>query len=118
MGPPSRCYRVIGKYIDGTTNSKQRAEEALRRAFDLNPRLSVTHKFYANLEADMGRARDALVRLLSQANRHGNDPELYAGLVHACRYCGLYEESIACIARHAGLIEHPYQLHTDAAHGR
>ena len=24
-----------------------------------------------------------------------NDPELFAGLVHACRYCGLYEQSIA-----------------------
>jgi serine/threonine protein kinase/tetratricopeptide (TPR) repeat protein len=93
-----RCYRVIGKYIDATTNGEQQAEEAFRRALELNPRLSVTHKFYANLEADMGQARNALVRLLTQANRHGNDPELFAGLVHACRYCGLYEESIACHA--------------------
>jgi hypothetical protein len=29
------------------------------------------------------------------ANRHGNDPELFAGLVHACRYCGLFDQSIA-----------------------
>jgi eukaryotic-like serine/threonine-protein kinase len=35
------------------------------------------------------------VRLLTQANRHGNDPELFSGLVHACRYCGLFEQSIA-----------------------
>ena len=35
------------------------------------------------------------MRLLNEANRHGNDPELFAGLVHACRYCGLFEESIA-----------------------
>ena len=35
------------------------------------------------------------MRLLGEANRHGNDPELFAGLVHACRYCGLFDEAIA-----------------------
>jgi len=90
-----RCHRVIGKYVDGTPDSELRAEEALRRALALNPRLSVAHKFYAYLEADIGHAQRALVRLLGEANRHGNDPELFAGLVHVCRYCGLYEESIA-----------------------
>ena len=89
---------MIGKYIDGTPDSEARAEEAFRRALELNPRLSVAHKFYANLEADIGQAQRALVRLLGEANRHGNDPELFAGLVHACRYCGLYEESIAAHA--------------------
>lgn len=43
----------------------------------------------------MGQSHRSLVRLLGEANRHGNDPELFAGLVQACRYCGLYEESIA-----------------------
>jgi eukaryotic-like serine/threonine-protein kinase len=93
-----RCHRVIGKYIDGAPDSEARAEEALRRALELNPRLSVAHKFYAHLEADIGQGERALVRLLGEANRHGNDPELFAGLVHACRYCGLYEESIAAHA--------------------
>lgn len=90
-----RCHRVIGKYIDDAPNSEARAEEAFRRALELNPRLSVAHKFYAHLQADMGQAQAALVRLLGEANRHGNDPELFAGLVHACRYCGLYEQSMA-----------------------
>ncbi len=90
-----RCHRVIGKFVDGTFDSEKLAEEALRRALELNPRLSVAHKLYANLEADMGQTERALVRLLGEASRHRNDPELYAGLVHACRYCGLYEESIA-----------------------
>ena len=58
----------------------------------------MAHKFYANLEADIGQAPRALVRLLGEASRHGNDPELFAGLVHACRYCGLYEQSIAAHA--------------------
>ena len=90
-----RCHRVIGKYVTGSPDSEKRAEEALNRAIELNPHLSVAHKFYANLEADIGLAQRALVRLLSEANRHGNDPELFAGLVHACRYCGLFEQSIA-----------------------
>src|ERR671924_113544 len=30
--------------------------------------------------------------------RRGSDPELFAGLVHACRYCGLYDQSIAAHA--------------------
>jgi serine/threonine-protein kinase len=93
-----RCHRVIGKYIEAAPDSALRAEEAFRRALALNPRLSVAHKFYANLEADSGQAQSALVRLLGEASRHGNDPELFAGLVHACRYCGLYEQSVAAHA--------------------
>jgi serine/threonine protein kinase/tetratricopeptide (TPR) repeat protein len=93
-----RCHRVIGKYIDGAPGSEARAEDVLRRALALNPRLSIAHKFYANLEADIGQAQRALVRLLGEATRHGNDPELFAGLVHACRYCGLYDQSIAAHA--------------------
>ncbi len=93
-----RCHRVIGKYIEPTPDSEARAEDALRRALSLSPRLSVAHKFYANLEADIGQAQRAMVRLLGEADRHGNDPELFAGLVHACRYCGLFEQSIAAHA--------------------
>ena len=93
-----RCHRVIGKYIEATPDSEMRAEEAFRRALTLSPRLSIAHKFYANLEADVGQSQGALARLLGEANRHGNDPELFAGLVHACRYCGLYDQSIAAHA--------------------
>jgi serine/threonine-protein kinase len=93
-----RCHRVIGKYITTSPDSDIRAEEAFVKAIALNPRLTVAHKFYANLESDTGRARDAVVRLLSEATRHGNDPELFAGLVHACRYSGLFDESVAAHA--------------------
>ena len=51
-----RCHRVIGKYIDGAPDSNTRAEEAFRRALELNPRLTIAHKFYANLEAETGQA--------------------------------------------------------------
>jgi tetratricopeptide (TPR) repeat protein len=94
----ARCYRVIGKFIEPVADSETRAEEALRRALDLNPRLSIAHKLYANLQAETGQAEQAALRLVDEAGRHGNDPELFAGLVHACRYCGLYDESLAAHA--------------------
>ena len=93
-----RCYRVIGKFIEPQPGATQRAEDAFRRALHLNPRLSIAHKLLANLEAETGDAEGAIVRLLNEATRHGNDPELFAGLVHACRYAGLFDESIAAHA--------------------
>ena len=93
-----RSHRVIGKYIAATPDSEAQAEEAFRRALAIDPRLPVAHKFYAQLEADIGQAPQALVRLLNEAGRHRNDPDLFVGLVHACRYCGLYQESLAAHA--------------------
>jgi TolB-like protein len=90
-----RAYRVVGKYIDASGDPLARSEEALRTALELNPRLAVAHKYLAALEADTGHAIQAMTRLLNEASRHGNDPELFAGLVHACRYCGLYDQSMA-----------------------
>jgi tetratricopeptide (TPR) repeat protein len=89
-----RCHRVIGKFVDGAPGSETRAQEAFDRALALSPALTIAHKFYANLEADIGLATRAMIRLLEQASRHGNDPELFAGLVHALRYCGLFDQSI------------------------
>ena len=93
-----RCHRVIGKFIESVPDSETRAEDALQRALALNPRLSIAHKFFAHLESENGHSEQAVVRLVQEAIRHGNDPELFAGLVHACRYCGLYEESLAAHA--------------------
>jgi tetratricopeptide (TPR) repeat protein len=89
---------VIGKFVDGGGDSEAHAEQAFQRALAIDPRLSVAHKFYAALEADMGLAQQAVVRLLREAARHGNDPELFAGLVQTLRYGGLYEEAIAAHA--------------------
>jgi TolB-like protein len=90
-----RCHRLIGKYVESAPDSELRAAEAFRRALALNPRLSIAHKFFANLEADTGECERAIRRLSGEAQRHGNDPELFAGLVHACRYGGLFDEAIA-----------------------
>jgi hypothetical protein len=59
----------------------------------LNPDLPIAHKLFAQLEVDFGRAQDAMIRLIERA--HAADPELLAGLVSACRYCGLLDASFA-----------------------
>ena len=101
-----RAHRVLGKYVEGMGDSEHLAEEALQRALALNPRLSVAHKFYAALESDIGESVRAIVRLLHEAARHRYDPELFAGLVQACRYAGLYDEAIAAHAEARRLDPH------------
>ena len=93
-----RTLRVIAKYGGGGPSRHQefvRAERAFERALALNPDLATAHYLYAHLEAETGRARDAMVRLLTRARSRRSDPELFAGLVTTCRYCGLLDESIA-----------------------
>ena len=97
-----RIHHVLAKYIDtGAEDGFVRAEAAFRRALALNPELTIAHKLYAQLESDLGRARDAMARLVQQANNP--DPELLAGLVSTCRYCGLLEASADAHTRAVGL---------------
>ena len=95
-----RVYRILGKFFD--TNPEEnlnRAESAFTRALEINPDLSVAHNLYAHLEVDLGRAQHAMTRLLERAQSRTADPELFAGLVHACRYCGLLDASRAADER-------------------
>jgi tetratricopeptide (TPR) repeat protein len=93
-----RMHHVLAKYQPGGTQaSLDNAEAAFRRALALNPDLPIAHKLFAQLEVDLGRANEAMVRLLERA--HTADPELLAGLVSACRYCGLLDASAAAHAR-------------------
>jgi serine/threonine protein kinase/tetratricopeptide (TPR) repeat protein len=94
-----RVYHVIGKYRS-TPEDYARSEAALNRALELNPDLSIADRFYAQLEiGDLFRAREAMVRLVSRASSRGSDPELFAALVPACRYCGLLHQSLAAYER-------------------
>jgi eukaryotic-like serine/threonine-protein kinase len=88
-----RCQRVVGKYFDRPDSARD-AERSFERAQALNPDLPVLHKYYAQLECDAGRAVDAMRRLLRRAAA-AVDPEYFAGLVHACRYAGLLDASVA-----------------------
>jgi DNA-binding winged helix-turn-helix (wHTH) protein/tetratricopeptide (TPR) repeat protein len=94
-----RCYRVLGKYGIDSEQNLGKAEQAFQRALDLNPDLSLAHNLYAHLEAERGRAEGAMVRLLDRVRTCPNDPELFAGLVYVCRYCGLLDESAAAYTR-------------------
>jgi serine/threonine protein kinase/tetratricopeptide (TPR) repeat protein len=94
-----RLHRLIGKLGGGSSQDLERADGALQRALELNPDLPLAHNLTAQMDIDRGRARDAMVRLLQQARRRSTDAELFAGLVHACRYCGLLGPSVRADAR-------------------
>jgi serine/threonine protein kinase len=91
-----RMHRLIGKYIGSESVERlARAEQALKRALELNPDLSAAENVLAHLDVDLGRAEEAMVRLIRRARDRPADPDLYAGLAHASRYCGLMSASIA-----------------------
>ncbi|MBZ5622249.1 MAG: winged helix-turn-helix domain-containing protein [Acidobacteriia bacterium] len=94
-----RCYRFLEKFGQEGPQSLELAKWAFHRAFALSPDLPIAHNLYTPFEADSGHAQEAMVRLLRQAERHPNDPELFGGLVQACRYCGLLEESVRAHSR-------------------
>lgn len=66
-------------------------------------RRSRRHSFHAQVEADLGRAVPAMVRLLGLAQSSPGAPELYSALVQVCRFCGQLEASIAAHERARGL---------------
>jgi hypothetical protein len=96
-----RCLRIMSKYGTGPEAAalQEQADEALQRAFRINPDLSLAHHLYTHFEVDAGRPVDAMVRLLGRVQSCSSDPELYAGLVHACRYAGLVDASLAAYRR-------------------
>jgi TolB-like protein len=100
-----RLHRMLGKYVDGETAEHfTLAEDALKRALELNPDLSLAENIYAYLEVDLGRSEAAMVRLVRRARERPADPELFAGLAHVTRYCGLLQASIAA-AEQAGRLD-------------
>jgi hypothetical protein len=93
----------MAKYLPtGAREGLAQAEAALRQALDLNSDLSIAHKAYAQLEVDLGRAADAMTRLLPRA-QGAADPELFAGLVSPLRYSGLLDASAGAHARAVAL---------------
>lgn len=108
-----RCHRLIAKWSGEPNEDLVRAKKALDRALQLSPDLPVAHHLYAQLEADVGRAQDAMVRLLGRAAVSISDPELFAGLTQVCRYCGLLEASLAA---HEQARRLDPQIRTSVAH--
>ena len=101
-----RCYRYIEKSTGSGAEDFALAEAAFRRAFELNPDLSLAHNLYTQIESDLGRAQEAMVRLLHRVHLNRNDPNLLAGLVQSCRYSGQLEASVAAHERARSLDPH------------
>ena len=90
-----RARWLWDKYNAGSQQALDMADQAFRSAFRLNPGLAMAHNFYTHLQVDQGCSLAAMKRLLERAQRRRNDPELFAGLAHVCRYCGLLQPSVA-----------------------
>jgi tetratricopeptide (TPR) repeat protein len=91
-----RAHRLLAKYhLEQPDENRARAEDCFRRALELDPQLPLSHKLASHHQAELGRAQDAMLGLLGIARRSPNDPEVFAGLVHACRYNGLLDASEA-----------------------
>ncbi|HEY0876809.1 MAG TPA: protein kinase [Vicinamibacterales bacterium] len=109
-----RMHRMIAKYEGAETYERlSRAEQALKRALELNPDHSAAENVLAHLEVDLGRAEESMVRLLNRTKDRPADPDLYAGMTHACRYCGLISASIAATEQARRLDP---RIRTSAAH--
>ncbi len=94
-----RCYRLIGKGLENGRQNLLLAESAFQRALELNPELPLAHSQYAFLEAELGRAKEAVVRLLRCAQTGSASPDLFVALVLCSRFCGLLELSVAAHER-------------------
>ena len=90
-----RARWLSDKYIAGSAEKLAEADMALRKALELNPDLPLAHNLYTPIQVEQGGALDAMKRLLKRSQATRNDPELFAGLTHACRYCGLLNASVA-----------------------
>ncbi len=97
-GRLARCHRILAKFRADPRENLASAEEAFQRAFALDPRSPGIHSSYAYHETEQGRAKEAMARLLGVLRDNQDDPEVYAGLVHACRYAGLTAASLAADA--------------------
>lgn len=109
----ARIYLLMGKYGIESVEYYKKAEEALQRALDINPDLPVAHHNYALLEVTTGKAQSAMLRLLDRVQKGTTDPEVFAGLVTACRFCGLLDASAAA---HEQAKQLDPMISTSAAH--
>jgi tetratricopeptide (TPR) repeat protein len=108
-----RVLRFIYKFGDENEVTLEAVDDAFRRAFALNPDLALAHNFYTLAQCDLGRAPDAMVRLLERARFRRHDADLFAGLVQACRYSGELHASVAAHERVRALDSH---VATSVAH--
>lgn len=98
-----RCSRFLDKFEGGSAVNLALAQAAFRRALAIDAHLACAHHFYTQLQIDLGDSHDAAVRLVQRIKARGDEPESFAGLVQAFRFCGLLEESVAAHERATAL---------------
>ncbi|HYI94368.1 MAG TPA: winged helix-turn-helix domain-containing protein [Bryobacteraceae bacterium] len=98
-----RCCWFLAKFSSDHGDHVTLADAAFRRAFAIDPNLAAAHQFYTPVEADLGRAQDALARLLGRIACNPAEPQNFAGLVQVFRFCGLLSESLAAHRRVSNL---------------
>jgi serine/threonine protein kinase len=89
-----RARWLCDKYKAGSLEGLGSADEAFQTALRLNPNLTLAHNLYTHVQIDQGRSLEAMKRLLSRAQQRRSDAELFAGLGHVCRYCGLLRPAL------------------------
>jgi len=89
-----RARWLCDKYKAGSLVGLGAADEAFQTALRLNPNLTLAHNLYTHVQVDQGRSLDAMKRLLDRAQQRRSDAELFAGLGHVCRYCGLLRPAL------------------------
>ena len=115
-----RLDRILSKYENPALVAE--AEAAFVAALERDRDSGAAQHYFAQLEIDLGRARSALVRLTRRAAERRAEPQIFAALVHACRYTGLLSASLAANdhARHldpsiSTSVLHTYYLAGDYA---
>jgi DNA-binding winged helix-turn-helix (wHTH) protein len=98
-----RCSRFLDKFKGGSPVNLSLAQAAFRRALAIDPHLACGHHFYTQLQIDLGESHAAAVRLIQRLVARGDEPESFAGLVQALRFCGQLEESVAAHDRATAL---------------
>jgi DNA-binding winged helix-turn-helix (wHTH) protein/tetratricopeptide (TPR) repeat protein len=98
-----RCARFLEKFTAGSAVNLDLADAAFRRALAIDPHLACAHHFYTQLQIDLGQSAAAAARLVDRILSRGDEPESYAGLVHALRFCGLLAQSVAAHDRAVAL---------------
>lgn len=114
----ARVCRVIGKYFFGEDSERHLdlAREAFEKAWELDPESPLLHNFYTYYQLEeLADGRGAMLRLLERLGEQPSEANLWAGLVPACRFQGLYAASIAAHERARALdpkiktsVEHTY----------
>ncbi len=114
----ARVCRVIGKYIFDEDSERHLglAREAFEKAWEMDPESPLLHNLYTYYQLEeLGDGRGAMLRLLERIREQPTEANLWAGLVPACRFQGLYAASVAAHERARALdpkiktsVEHTY----------